>query len=61
MTLETPKKVAELTQGSLRAGMKITPNGLFLAPRAPGWRLKTREKSKFSKNEKKGPREFPKL
>ena len=29
------KKVAELTQGSLRAGMKITPNGQFLAPRAP--------------------------
>ena len=52
MMLETSKKVAELTQGSLRAGMKITPNGPFLAPRAPYRRLKTRKKSKLGQIEK---------
>ena len=50
--LETSKKVAELTQGTLRAGMKITPNGPFLAPRAPDGRLKTREKSKLGQTKK---------
>ena len=52
MMLETSKKMAELTQGSLRAGMKITPNGPFLAPRAPYRRLKTRKKSKLGQIEK---------
>ena len=50
MMLETSKKVAELTQGSLRAGMKITPNGPFLAPRAPYRRLKTHEKHAKNQN-----------
>ena len=52
MMLETSKKVAELTQGSLRAGMKITPNGPFLAPRAPYRRLKIRKKSKLGQIKK---------
>ena len=52
MMLETSKKVAELTQGTLRAGMKITPNGPFLAPMAPDRRLKTRKKSKLGQTKK---------
>ena len=52
MMLETSKKVTELTQGTLRAGMKIPSNGLFSAPRAPGGRLKTREKSKLGQTKK---------
>ena len=35
MMLETSKKMVELTQGTLRAGMNIAPNGPFLAPIAP--------------------------
>ena len=50
--LETSKKVAELTQGSLRAGMKITPNGPILAPRAPYRRLKTLKKSRLGQIKK---------
>ena len=55
MMLETSKKVAELTQGSLRTGMKIIPNGPFLAPRAPYRRLnprKTYKKSKLGQTKK---------
>ena len=52
MMLETSKKVTELTQGTLRAGMKIPSNGLFLAPRAPYRRLKIRKKSKLGQIKK---------
>ena len=41
MMLETSKKVVELIQVTLRDGMKIRPNGPFLAPMAPKGRLKT--------------------
>ena len=56
--LETSKKVAELTQGTLRAGMKITPNGPFLAPMAPDGRLKTRKNQNWAK-QKNIPLELP--
>ena len=62
MMLETSKKVAELTQGSLRTGMKIIPNGPFLAPRAPYRRLKTHEKHTKNQNwakQKNIPLEIP--
>ena len=52
MMLEASKKMAELTQGSLRAGIKITPKGPFLAPRAPYRRLKNRKKSKLGQTKK---------
>ena len=49
---ETSNKVAEMTQGTLRAGIKITHNGSFLAPMAPDGRLKTRKKSKLGQTKK---------
>ena len=59
MMLETLKKVVELTQGTLRAGTKITPNGLFLAPMAPKGRLKNRKKSKLGQTKKYTSRNTP--
>ena len=52
MMLETSKKVVELIQGTLRAGMNITPNGPFLALIAPRGRLKKRKKSKLDQTKK---------
>ena len=49
MILETSKNLVELIQGTLRAGMNITPNGPFLAPMAPEGRLINREKSKLGR------------
>ena len=50
MMQETSKKVVELIQETLRVGMKIRPNGPFLAPMAPNGRLKTHKKIKIGPN-----------
>ena len=59
MMLETSKKVVELIQGTLRAGMNIAPNGPFLAPIAPRGRLKNRKISKLGQTKKYTSRNTP--
>ena len=53
MMLETSKKVVELIQGTLRAGMNITPNGSFLSPIAPRGRLKNAKNQNWAKHKMK--------
>ena len=59
MMQETSKKVVELIQETLRVGMKIRPNGPFLAPMAPKGRLKNRKKSKLGQTKKYTSRNTP--
>ena len=59
MMLETSKKVVELIQVTLRAGMNITANGPFLVPIAPRGRLKKRNTSKLAQTKKYASRNTP--